>query len=114
MVSPVRTCAAHGTPLFTRDDPARDTSGLYCSTHFPGEKVGHNCLVWNVKIGKRIVATGSFHPNQSGEHIWYDQGYLADAKRHILDVIEADEAPEREIRVRQVARVSESSIEDWS
>ena len=70
-------------------------------------------LVWDVMIGRRKVATGSFHPNQSGEHVWYDENYLADAKRHILNLIEADEAPEREMRVRQVARVSESSIEDF-
>lgn len=112
-MKPIRVCAAHGTPLFEREDPLRDTSGLFCATHFPGDKVGHDCRVWNVMVGRKLVGTGSFHPNQAGEHVWFDQAYLADARRHILALIDADEAPEREMRIRSVARVSESTPEDF-
>lgn len=108
-----RVCAVHGTRLFERTDPDRDTSGLYCSLPLPGEKGGHNCLVWNVMVGKKVVASGSVHPNQDDEYIWYDEAYLAGAKRHIIDLIAQDEAPQREMRVRSVARVSESTVEDW-
>lgn len=109
----MRVCAVHNVRLVEREAPLRDTSGLFCLVPLPGEKHGHHVHVWNVMVGKRLVASGSFHPNHDQEHIWLEDDYFHGAREHILAVIEAQEAPRREMRVRNVARVSESTVEDW-